>query len=86
MRSSDVVHANVQGDVVLLNTRSWVYLEFDRVGSAVWALLDVPRTLPSLVEALRQTFEIDEARCTADTQSFLDEMIAQGAVNVAGTP
>ena len=79
-RADDVVATEMDGNILLLSTRSWSYLEFDKTGTAIWTLLDTPRTLPSLVEALTVKFEVDEATCAADTRSFLDEMIAEGVV------
>jgi len=81
-RAEDVVATELDGNILLLSPQSWRYLEFDKTGSAIWALLDTPRTLPSLVEALTVMFEVDEATCAADTKSFLDEMNAEGVVRL----
>lgn len=79
-RTADVVAADVAGEVVLLHTQNWNYFEFDSVGGRIWALLEVRRSLPSLVEALMDEFDIDEASCRSDTKAFLDDLIAQGLV------
>jgi Coenzyme PQQ synthesis protein D (PqqD) len=82
-RATDVVATELEGTVVLLNTQSWVYLEFDKVGSAIWGLLERPATLPALVTALTGKYEVEPAQCQVDTKSFLDEMIEQGVVTVS---
>lgn len=82
-RSPDIITTDVAGEAVLLNTKSWCYFEFDKTGGAIWALLEVPRSLPSLVDALLVEFRVDRARCLADTSAFLDDMIAQGCVTTA---
>jgi len=79
-RSSDVVTAEVDGKAILLNTKNWIYLDFDRVGTAIWDALEAPRTLPSLVAALTARFEVDEATCAADIKPFLDDLLAQGVI------
>jgi hypothetical protein len=81
-RTSDVIEAEVGGEVVLLHTQNWQYFEFDSVGAAIWALLKEPHSLDSLVGALTERFEVDQARCTEETKAFLDEMIEQGLVVV----
>lgn len=82
-RATDIVATEVDGTAVLLNTQSWVYLDFDRVGTAIWDLLETPQTMPALVAALTAKFKVDEATCAADTKAFLDDMVAQGAVTAS---
>jgi hypothetical protein len=81
-RTSNIIATDVAGEVVLLNPASWSYYDFDKVGTSIWTLLEVPRSLPSLVEALMVDFNVDEARCRSDTKEFLDDMIGQGLVTV----
>ncbi|MEI9997239.1 MAG: PqqD family peptide modification chaperone [Rhizomicrobium sp.] len=81
-RTSDVIEADVGGEVVLLHTQNWQYFEFDKVGAAIWTLLNTPITLDGLVNGLTEQFDVDQARCREETKTFLDEMIAQGLVTV----
>ncbi len=82
-RTGDVIEADVGGEVVLLHTQNWQYFEFDKVGAAIWGLLDTPSDLDRLVESLTAHFQVDEAQCRAETKSFLDEMVAQGLVTAS---
>jgi len=82
VRTSDVISTDVAGDLVLLHTQNWNYFEFDKIAASIWKLLDAPRSLPALVEALVAEFEVDEAVCLSDTKAFLDDMIAQGLVTI----
>lgn len=79
-RATEFIATDVEGELVLLHTLSWNYFEFDKIGASIWALLDVPQSLPALVDALMAKFDVDEARCRADTKAFLDDMIGQGLV------
>ena len=79
-RSGHVVATEIGGEIVLLNTESWVCLEFDPAGSAIWGLLEQPVTLPQLVDKLTELYVCEPGRCRDDTKAFLDEMIGQGAV------
>ena len=81
-RTADVIEADVGGEVVLLHTQNWQYFEFDKVGAAIWDLLNAPSSLDTLVESLTSQFEVDQNLCREETKSFLDEMIAQGLVAV----
>ena len=79
-RMSDVIATEVAGQTVLLNTKDWSYHEFGKVGSSLWELMEIPRSLPTLVDDLMAIYDIDHARCTQETRAFLDDMIAQGIV------
>lgn len=82
VHTSDAIATEMAGNTVLLDTQSWAYFEFDAIASSIWTLLETPRTLPNLVEALQGKFDVDKARCLDDTKKFLDDMIAQGLVTV----
>jgi len=79
-RTADAIEADVGGEIVLLHTQSWQYIEFDRIGAAIWGLLTEPKSLDALVSLLTSTYDVDRGRCRADTKAFLDEMIEQGLV------
>jgi len=81
-RTADVIEADVGGETVLLHTQSWQYIEFDRVGAAIWNLLTEPSSLDSLVSALTSAFEVEQDRCRVETKAFLDEMVEQGLVTL----
>ena len=81
-RTSDIVAADVAGEIVLLHTKNWNYFEFDKIGAAIWQLLETPHSLPELIQALMSQFEVSESQCRTDTEAFLDEMLAEGLVEV----
>lgn len=79
-RAGDVIVCEVAGETVLLQARTWQYLDIDAVGAAIWARIEPPCGLDALVVGLRAAFEIDEARCRDETRAFLDQMVAVGVV------
>jgi hypothetical protein len=81
-RTSDVIEADVGGEVVLLHTQNWQYFEFDKVGASIWGLLAAPNSLDSLVSSLTEQFEVAPDQCREETKAFLDEMVAQGLITV----
>jgi Coenzyme PQQ synthesis protein D (PqqD) len=82
-RTSDIIEADVGGEVVLLHTQNWQYYEFDPVGAAIWNLLESPANLDSLVESLTTRFEVSREQCLQETKAFLDEMVSQGLVTAS---
>jgi hypothetical protein len=85
-RASAMIGAEERGTAVLLHTERWVYLGFDEIGTMIWNLLDQPRSLSALVGAMKDRFDVDEATCSADVKSFLDDMVKQDVVSVTERP
>jgi hypothetical protein len=81
-RASDLAETRVGSSYLLLHTGSWNYFEFDPVGSAIWTLLDSPRSLDELVADLTRTFAVDPDRCAAETETFLTGLVGEGLVIV----
>jgi Coenzyme PQQ synthesis protein D (PqqD) len=84
-RHPEVIGIEVSGEMVLLDSRSWTYLDFDDIGSRIWVLLNEPLTLPALVDKLTGEFDVDAAACRRDTEMFLQDLIKKGVVVTAAT-
>jgi hypothetical protein len=70
----------VEGEVVALDLRTQSYLGINRVGSAIWVLLDAGATEEQLVDAVLARFDVDAPRAAQDVQAFLDELAARDLV------
>src|SRR6186713_2095714 len=85
-RSVDVIGAELQDSIVLLQTRSWTYLELNETGIEIWKQLEKPRSLASLIEALTKEFEVDETRCRGDIESFMADLTRRDFIRIAAPP
>jgi hypothetical protein len=79
-RNPAVIETEVEGQIVLLHPGDWDYFEFNDTATALWRLLAAPTTLPTIIAALIDEFEVDADRCTTDTTPLLQEMVARGLV------
>lgn len=79
-RHPEVIGIEVSGEMVLLDSRTWTYLDFDDIGSRIWVLLNDPLTLSVLVDKLTEEFEVDSMACRRDTETFLQDLIEKGVV------
>lgn len=82
-RASGVVEADVEGVLVLLDTKNWDFIEFDKVGRTIWELLEEPKSPGELTDLLVQKFDVSHQQCGREARIFLDEMAAAGLVTVA---
>lgn len=74
------VAANLGEELAVLDMASGSYLGFNATAAHVWRLLDQPRTLGALCEAMMQEFDIDADRCRAELHELLDQMLAAGLI------
>ena len=77
-RDPEVVMAEVDGKPMLLSLGRWTYLSFNPVGERIWALLAQPRDGESLVRALLEEFEGEEAEIRADVEAFVEKLHSDG--------
>jgi len=83
-RSTDALHADVDGEVVVMNIESLDYFALNPVAARIWELLgETALTREQLCERLLAEYEVDAARCEASVVQFLDAAVAQGVVSVA---
>jgi hypothetical protein len=82
-RTDDLVWRELDGEVVLLDLRSSLYLTLNRTGALLWDLLAEPVTPARLAAALVAEFGLSADVAAADTEAFLSHLRAQGLVEPA---
>ncbi|MBI2569081.1 MAG: PqqD family protein [Candidatus Schekmanbacteria bacterium] len=90
VRSERTVAATVDGEAVLLDIEKGAYFGLDAVGTRVWEMLALPRTLSDLCMALTEEYDVELGVCREQTSGLLQELVAQNLVEllplaVAGT-
>ncbi len=71
-----VVGEVLEGEAVLLDTRSGHYYRLNRTGTRLWESLERDGRLSCAVDALLDGFEIDPLQLRRDVQSVLAELEA----------
>lgn len=83
VRDPKLIAADMSGETVLMSIDSGQYYGLSGVGSQIWEMLAEPMTLEAVVQKLCATFQIDEAQCRADAETFLKDLVASGLAKVA---
>jgi len=78
-----VLCQELQGEAVLLNLKTGVYLGLDPVGTRIWQLLQEHKDLGKVVEAMLGEYDIAEERCWQDLFLLVSQMEEHGLVRVA---
>jgi hypothetical protein len=83
LASRDQLSCEVGGEIVILNLADDTYYGLTEVGALVWGLLEAPRTLDELRDAVVAEFEVDPEVCEADLRRLLEELAARSLVHPA---
>ena len=84
--SSELVSANLDGEVVILGFRSGSYYGLDQVGVSVWELLQQPRKVSELRDAIFNEYDVELARCERDLLSLLEELAEKQLIEIKNEP
>lgn len=89
--SPDQVSADLSshqsGSIVILGLRDGLYFELDAVGARIWQLIQQPRSLQSVRDALIEEYDVGTEQCENDLLRLAGELVDRGLAVVAdGSP
>ena len=79
---ADQVSCDLEGEAAVLNLKTGVYYGLDDVGASVWRMLNEPRRVDELVDALLGEYEVDREECQRDVIALLGELAVRGLVEI----
>src|SRR5262245_11403388 len=59
------------GEAIVLNMKSGVYFGMEQVAALIWNLVEKPRTVGEIRDAIMKEYEVDSNTCEQDRKSFL---------------
>jgi coenzyme PQQ synthesis protein D (PqqD) len=69
-------------DTIILDVKAGLYFSLDNVGALVWQLLQEPRSVSDLRQAILETFEVDAEVCERDLLALLGELAAKNLIEI----
>ena len=81
-RSDEPVAVEVDRKIVMMSVEQAMYFGLEGTGPRIWALLEQPRTVESLCEALMQEFDVDAEDCRREVIDFLEELRGAQLIHV----
>lgn len=77
---------DLEGETVLLNLETGIYHGLDGVGTRVWELVQEPRTVQAIRDALLAEYEVEPDVCLRDLLALLEQMRSAELIEVVGGP
>ena len=84
--SNELVSANLDGEVVILGFKAGSYYGLDRVGVFVWDLLQRPRKVSEIRDAIFEQYEVDLAQCERDLLALLVDLADRQLIEIKNEP
>jgi len=80
LRSPEMVHSSIDGEVVMMSVDKGEYYGLNAMGSRIWELLERPYSVDELCGELMAHFEVDRETCLTEVSRFLGEIADQKLV------
>lgn len=81
--AKEQISCDLLGEAVILDLKSGIYYGLDEVGARIWALLQEPRQVNEILNALLEEYDVDLPRCEIDLIGLLRQLRAVGLVEYA---
>ena len=70
-RNEAIVFTDLDDTIVMMDVDEGQYYELDPVGARIWALIEDPRPVAEICDALADEFDVDPDTCRDETLEFL---------------
>jgi coenzyme PQQ synthesis protein D (PqqD) len=80
--SQDQISCDLAEEVAILNIESGIYYGLNTVGTRIWKLIQEPRTVHEVRDALLEEYEVDPERCERDVLALLQELASKGLIEI----
>lgn len=80
LRSEGLSWQEIDGELVILDLKSSVYLTTNKSGAFLAKVLTDDRTTDELIDALVDEYGIDRQRAAADAGAFVEELTRKGLI------
>jgi hypothetical protein len=81
-RTGEMIETEVDGELVALHIDNGTCYGFNSTATRIWAMIEQPRRVSELRDELMREFDVDEATCQAQLNELLDELAADGLVEL----
>ncbi len=80
--AKDQVSSDLGGEVAILDLTAGVYYGLEAVGARIWNLLQEPRTVSEIRDALLEEYDVEPERCEQDLLVLLQRLATEGLIEV----
>ena len=80
--TKEAVHCDVEDEVVILGLKDGVYYGLNPVGAFIWSLIQKPKTVAEIRDAVLEEYDVEKEVCENDLMELLTELSDKGLVEI----
>jgi len=80
--TKDQVSCDLAGEAAILNIKNGIYYGLDPVGARIWNLMQEPRAVAEIQNAITDEYDVEPERCAQDLVALLEKLLAEGLIEV----
>ena len=80
--TKDQVSCDLSGEAAILNLKSGVYFGLNTVGASIWKLVQEPKTVKEIRDAILEEFDVEPDLCEHDVLELLQELSTHGLIEI----
>lgn len=74
--------SDLGGEAVILNLKSGTYFSLNTVGTSIWNLIQEPKTIREIQDALLAEYQVEAEQCNHDLLAILQQLEAEGLIEI----
>ncbi|WP_150275917.1 lasso peptide biosynthesis PqqD family chaperone [Paenibacillus tepidiphilus] len=78
------IASDMDGEKVMLNVKNGKYYNLGEVGGEIWAALETPSSVRQVTAAIQEIFEVSADIAEQDVLAFLQNLLAEDLIAIAG--
>lgn len=82
-RAEGKIFTELDGETVILDMESGVYMGLDEVGTCIWQNIEHKISVEKLVERLLGEYDVEQEVCLADLKLFLSDMVENKLIHLS---
>lgn len=82
--TKDQVYSDLAGEAVILHLKSGVYYGLNTVGARIWELIQEPKAVKDIRNALLEEYDVKLENCEKDLLALLRKLLSEGLIEVKG--
>jgi Coenzyme PQQ synthesis protein D (PqqD) len=80
--SREQVSCDLAGEAAILGLKNSLYYGLDAVGACIWNLVQEPRTVGDIRDALVREYDVEAGRCERDVIQLLQRLAGEGLIEI----
>ena len=79
-RNPEIVHSDMDGEVVMMSVTNGEYYGIDAIGSDIWNLLEDELSIKELCGKLCEVYDVSEDQCQQEVMGFIGQLLENKVV------